>query len=96
MRKAIAAAAILALMTGVSLGQGSLGSTEKDANKHVMNPGMTNCPKDNPANAQSVEKSAIVPNAEGHKDSAAKTAQRDGKPTEVAANCAPDPKQKTN
>lgn len=96
MRNVIAAAALLALMTGTSLGQGSLDSTEKDANKHVMNPGMTNCPKDQPANAQSVEKSAIVPNAEGSKDSAAKTVQRDGKAVDVSANCAQDPKQKTN
>jgi hypothetical protein len=96
MRKTIAAAAVLALMTGASLGQGSLGTTEKDANMRVVHPGLTNCPRDNPANAQSVEKSAIVPNAEGHKDSAAKTAQRDNKTTEVSMNCGQDPKQKTN
>lgn len=96
MRKTIAAATVLALMTGVSLGQGSLGTTEKDANRQVVNPGMTNCPKDNPKNAQSVEKSAIVPSAEGHKDSAAPTAQRNNKAAEVDPRCAQDPKQKTN
>lgn len=38
-------------------------------------------------NAQAVEKSAILPSAEGHRDSAAPTVQRDGKSAEVASNC---------
>jgi type II secretory pathway pseudopilin PulG len=96
MRKAIAAAAVLALMSGVSLGQGSLGTTEKDANKHVDKPGFTNCPKDNPADAQSTDKTAIVPNAGGSQHSGAPTVQRDGKAVEVDPRCGQDPKQKTN
>lgn len=48
---------------------------------------MTNCPPGDPQNSQAIEKSAIVPNAEGHDKSAAETVQRDGKSAEVSPNC---------
>ena len=92
MRKLIAVAGAMALMTSASFAQGSMGGTEKGANK-TQNPQLTNCPKDDPSNAQAVEKSAIVPSAEGHKQSAAPTVQREGKTVEADPRCAEDPKQ---
>jgi len=41
--------------------------------------------------AKSVEKSAILPSAGQHEKSAAPTVQRDGKSTEVRADCPQDP-----
>lgn len=92
MKKLIVAAAALAVMTTASFGQGSMGTTEKDANK-TQSPSLTNCPKDDRSNAQAAEKSAIVPNAGGHQQSAAPTTQRDGKAVEVDPRCAEDTKK---
>ena len=43
-------------------------------------------------NAQAIEKSAILPSAGGHPDSAAPTVQRDGKSVEARKDCPDDPK----
>lgn len=42
-------------------------------------------------NAQDVEKSAILPSAGGHPDSAAPTVQRDGKSVEARTDCPDEP-----
>lgn len=44
-------------------------------------------------NAQAVEKSAILPSAEGHEKSAAPTIQRNGQSVEARSDCPPDAKQ---
>lgn len=65
------------------------------------NKDLTNCP---PASigqttgaasddAQAVEKSAILPSAGGHEQSAAPTVQRDGKAVEARTDCAQDADQ---
>jgi hypothetical protein len=51
----------------------------------------TNCPPSNPADAQAQEKSIILPSAEGHKDSAAPTTQRQGETVEIDPKCKQDP-----
>jgi hypothetical protein len=45
-----------------------------------------------PEDAQPVEKSAILPSAGGHQNSAAPTVQQDGKPMEQRADCPKLPK----
>lgn len=42
-------------------------------------------------NAQDVEKSAILPSAGGHQESAAPTVQRDGKSVEARTDCPDEP-----
>jgi len=46
------------------------------------------------ANSLAVEKSAILPSASGHSNSAAPTVQSGGKPMEVRKDCPPDSKPK--
>ena len=80
--------AVTFMLTGAALAQG-------DAKKDL-----TNCPPaaagtsgTAAADAQAVEKSAILPSAEQHEKSAAPTVQRDGKSVEARADCPQDPKQ---
>ncbi len=55
---------------------------------------MTNCPPSKPNDAQAIEKSAILPNADSHKNSASPTTQRQGETAVASPNCAPiDPKK---
>lgn len=55
---------------------------------------MTNCPPSNPSNAQSIEKSAVVPDSGGSNNSAAPSVRRQGEAAEVSPNCAqPDAKK---
>lgn len=44
--------------------------------------------------SMAVEKSAILPSASGHANSAAPTVQQDGKPMQVRPDCPPDGKAK--
>ena len=46
------------------------------------------------ANSLAMEKSAILPSASGHANSAAPTVQSGGKPMEVRKDCPPDAKAK--
>jgi type IV secretory pathway VirB9-like protein len=69
-----------------------LKDAEKKANANTQKV-ETNCPPDNPSNAQAAEKSVILPNAGGSEQSAAPTVQRDGKAVVVDPRCGPDPKQ---
>lgn len=45
-------------------------------------------------NSMAMEKSAILPSASGHANSAAPTVQSDGKPMQVSPDCPPDAKSK--
>ena len=60
---------------------------------------LTNCPSGASHNqtsspgAQAVEKSAILPSAEGHEKSAAPTVQRNGESVAVRDDCPQDPNQ---
>ena len=47
------------------------------------------------ANSLAMEKSAILPSASGHANSAAPTVQSDGKPMEVRKDCPPDGEAKS-
>jgi hypothetical protein len=47
------------------------------------------------ANSMAMEKSAVLPNASGHANSAAPTVQSGGKPMEVRKDCPPDAKGKS-
>lgn len=90
-RIALATAALLIAVSSAAAqkldGQGNAG---KD---------LTNCPPPGqttgaaPDSAQAVEKSAILPSAGGHEQSAAPTVQRDGKAVEARTDCAQDPGQ---
>jgi hypothetical protein len=65
------------------------------------NKDLTNCPPASAGqtsgaasdDAQAVEKSAILPSAGGHEQSAAPTVQRDGKAVEARTDCAQDADQ---
>ena len=46
------------------------------------------------SNSMAVEKSAVLPDAGGHSNSAAPTVQSGGKPLEVRSECPPDSKPK--
>ncbi|HWV55652.1 hypothetical protein [Pseudorhodoplanes sp.] len=76
----------------------STASAQKDEGRGDGNKDLTNCP---PASSQqttgsasddanAVEKSAILPSAEGHEKSAAPTVQRDGQSVEARTDCPQD------
>jgi len=48
---------------------------------------MTNCPPSKPHDAQPIEESAILPDAEGEESSAAPTTQRQGETVVASQNC---------
>ncbi len=83
-----------ALMIAVSAASAQKLDGPGNANKDL-----TNCPPAGqttgaaPDSAQAVEKSAILPSAGGHEQSAAPTVQRDGKAVEARTDCAQDPNQ---
>jgi hypothetical protein len=61
---------------------------------------LTNCPPSSAGqttgtspDAQAVEKSAILPSAENHEQSAAPTVERNGESTEARTDCPQDPTQ---
>lgn len=90
----LAAAMTFGVMTfAVAQAPSERGNSSKD---------MTNCsPSDAQGSTsgaasgdgQAVEKSAILPSAEGHQQSAAPTVQRDGESVEARADCPQDPDQ---
>ncbi len=88
--------ALSALILSVSL-SAAQESRRGDATKE-----MTNCPPSSAGNstsgaasgdAMAVEKSAILPSAEGHENSAAPTVQREGQSVEVRPDCPQDKSQ---
>jgi hypothetical protein len=95
MRRIALAAAVIAFAASTALAQklDGPGNGNKD---------LTNCPPASAGqttgataseDAQAVEKSAILPSAEGHEQSAAPTVQRDGKAVEARTDCAQDADQ---
>jgi hypothetical protein len=87
-----AAAILLAANTAYAQKLESPGNANKD---------LTNCPSASSGpttgaasnDAQAVEKSAILPSAGGHEQSAAPTVQRDGQSVEARTDCAQDAEQ---
>jgi hypothetical protein len=93
MKIALAFSALLFATTLATAQQAERGDASKD---------LTNCPPSAAQNsttgtaspdAQAVEKSAIVPSAEGHENSAAPTVQRNGEAVEVRSDCPQDASQ---
>jgi hypothetical protein len=88
--------AALAFASGSALAQQTPASQETLTNCHT--PGTTgsappsSSDSKSTGNAQAVEKSAILPSAGGHTESAAPTVQRDGKSVEARTDCPDDPK----
>jgi len=90
MKRTVVASILLA--STVFFGAHAQAPTVKGDEKKVE----TNCPPANPANAQAQEKSIILPEAEGEKDSAAPTVQRDGQTVSINPNCKQDPEMPDN
>lgn len=85
--KAFAFAAILCLVSVPVAAQAP--TIRGDPNKE-----MTNCPPSKPQDAQAVDKSAILPDAEGEEKSAAPTTQRQGETVVASPKCAEETPQK--
>lgn len=70
-------------------------SADKPETSCNTTPGTTTGKADSPStNSMAMEKSAILPSAGGHANSAAPTVQSDGKPMKVSPDCPPDTKSK--
>jgi hypothetical protein len=86
--KQLALIALLSTMSFSALAQSP--SVRGDETKQ-----QTNCPPSKPHDAQQIENSAILPDAEGEKNSAAPTTQRQGETVVASQNCAqPQPAKK--
>lgn len=82
------ALAILATSPGLAQMGTSTGDAKKtDAN---CNTSSTVGSTQQPSTSMSIDKSAILPSAGGHENSAAPTVQSDGKSMKVRADCPPD------
>ncbi len=89
----IAALAAMATLAFSTLAIAQAPAERGDASKDMTNcaPGSTTGTSSQ--DAQAVEKSAILPSAEAHEQSAAPTVQRDGKSVEASTDCPQDPAQ---
>jgi hypothetical protein len=96
MKRIVPLAGVL-LLGLVSLAAAQTTPSQGDASKD-----MTNCPPSSAQgsttgtasdDAQAVEKSAILPSAEGHQNSAAPTVQRNGESVEARRDCPQDADQ---
>jgi hypothetical protein len=98
MKRILTAAALLAAVTTMAAGQTQTApiNPDKIQSDAIAKERNVNCPPNNPSNSQSVEKSAIVPDAKSDKNSAAETVQRDNKTAEADANCNPKPPDQKN
>lgn len=68
---------------------------EKPETSCTTAPGSTTGQAPSPSSdSMAVEKSAILPSAGGHANSAATTVQKDGKPMQVRTDCPPDSQAK--
>ncbi len=86
-----AAAILIAASTASAQKLDGPGDGNKDlTNCTSVSPGTTAAASED---AQAVEKSAILPSAGGHEQSAAPTVQRDGKAAEARTDCAQDADQ---
>ena len=94
MNRIVLTAAVLAIAM-------STASAQKLEGRGDGNKDLTNCPPASAGrttgaasdDANAVEKSAILPSAEGHEQSAAPTVQRDGKAVEARTDCPQDADQ---
>jgi hypothetical protein len=91
----------IALTTAVIIFAASSAVAQKLEGPGNGNKDLTNCPSASTGqttgaasdSAQAVEKSAILPSAGGHEQSAAPTVQRDGKAVEARTDCPQDADQ---
>lgn len=89
-------AILVGLLTVTSaFAQTAAPSTDKPETSCNTSPGTTTGKAASPStNSMAMEKSAILPSAGGHANSAAPTVQSDGKPMQVSPDCPPDTKSK--
>lgn len=90
------AVAILAgvLVTSSAVAQTPASSADKQENSCNTTSGTTGNAGSTSTNSMAMEKSAILPSASGHANSAAPTVQSDGKPMQVRPDCPPDSQKK--
>lgn len=94
MNRIVLTAAVLLIAAGTA-------SAQKLEGRGDGNKDLTNCPPSAAGqttgaasdDAKAVEKSAILPSAEGHEQSAAPTVQRDGQAVEARTDCPQDADQ---
>lgn len=94
MNRIVLTAAILAVAIGAA-------SAQKLEGRGDRNKDLTNCPPSSTTqttgaastDAMAIEKSAILPSAEGHEKSAAPTVQRNGEAVEARSDCPQDANQ---
>jgi hypothetical protein len=93
---------IVPLAGAMLLGFASLAMAQTPPSPGDASKDLTNCPPSSTQgsttgtatdDAQAVEKSAILPSAEGHQNSAAPTVQRNGESVEVKRDCPQDADQ---
>lgn len=95
MRTQMIVAAFVALFAATpSLAQTSAASDKPETSCNTTSSSGTTSGNAKTADtSMSVEKSAILPSAGGHANSAAPTVQSDGKPMEVRPDCPPETKK---
>lgn len=91
---AAACAALFAVTPSLAQTAGTAGEKpETSCNTAATSPGTTSGNAKTADTSMGVEKSAILPSAGGHANSAAPTVQSDGKPMEVRPDCPPETKK---
>lgn len=95
MIRPIAAAILFGVFAASSAAaQTAAPSTEKQETSCNTTPVTTGNAGSPSTNSMAMEKSAILPSASGHANSAAPTVQNDGKPMQVRPDCPPDSQKK--
>ena len=93
--KSIAIAAAMTALMSVSsafaqTSQSGPNQTEENCTTSSTASGSSQTTTGSSGNSMAMEKSAILPSAGGHANSAAPTVQSDGKPMQVRPDCPPD------
>jgi len=100
MKSIAIAAAITALMYApfafAQTSQSGPNQTEENCTTSSTASGSSQTTTGSSGNSMAMEKSAILPSAGGHANSAAPTVQSDGKPMQVRPDCPPDRAKPTN
>jgi hypothetical protein len=91
------AAAVFAgsLFAGAAVAQTAAPSAQQDTSCTTTGAATSGSGEQKTANSLATEKSAILPSASGHANSAAPTVQSGGKPMEASKDCPPDGKPKS-
>lgn len=90
-----ATAALGVLLSGAALAQTTAPAADKQETSCNTTVGTApNAQAQSDKSSMAIEKSAIVPSAGGHANSAAPTVQQDGKAMQVRPDCPPDGKTK--